>query len=221
MGLDRVKLAALVLVVSVAAACDGGGRPKHLLDGGSVAQFRPVPGSVVTRGRVLRRSMLDRRLDACLGRGNSDTIAPDAVVVERVGVDGESLTFATRDRTGVYACDGGVDPAGERHLPWCGMVFGERSDGRLLDPRLDVGCRDRRGRPIGYAFAEPVRAARWIGVVQRRYIELYEVLAGLPVRIASRRGVEPAEARATFDVRQYDAHGRELIRAELEAKVAG
>ena len=221
MGLDRLRVAALLLVVVAAAACDSGGRPRKLLYGESAAEFRPVAGSVVTRARVLRRATHGARFDACLVSADADAVAADAVVVERVGVDGESLTFATRDGRGVYACDGGRDPAGERRLPWCGLVFGERSDGRLLDPRLDVGCRDRRGRPLGYAFVEPIPAARWIGVAQHGYVEMYEALAGLPVRIASARGIDPAGARGSFRVRQYDARGRELLRADLEARVAG
>jgi hypothetical protein len=205
----------------VAVACDSGGRPKQLLHGGKASEFRPVPGSVLASGRILRHGALGRRLDECLFRSDRAAVAPDALVVERVGVDGESLTFANRNRTGVYACDGGIDPAGERHLPWCGSVFGELDDGRLLDPRLDVNCRDRNGKPLAYAFVQPVAGAHWIGVEQDGYVEIYEVLAGLPVRIASTRGVITHEARATFDVTQYDLEGRELVRGELEAAVAG
>jgi hypothetical protein len=205
----------------VAAACGGGGRPKHLLDGRRAPRFDPVGGSVVAAGRVVRRSTLGMRLDQCLPLGDAASVPANTIVVERVGVDGESLTFTTPNGTGVYACDGGVDPAGERRLPWCGLVFGERENGRLLDPRLDVNCRDREGRALAYAFVEPLGSAHWIGVEQDGYVELYEVLASLPVRIATARGIKLPDARATVEVTQYDAAGHALIRAELEAAVAG
>jgi hypothetical protein len=221
LGLDGLKAGALVLLLFVAAACDSGGRPKELLYGGKASEFRPVRGSVIAVGRVLRRAALGRRLDDCLLRGDRATVARDALVAERVGVDGESLTFANRNRTGVYACDGGVDPAGERRLPWCGAVFGELEDGHLLDPRLDINCRDRKGKPLAYAFVQPVAGAHWIGVEQDGYVEIYEAMAALPVRIASTRGVSTHEASATFEVTQYDVEGRELVRSRLEAAVAG
>jgi hypothetical protein len=148
-------------------------------------------------------------------------VAPDTTVVERVSVAGESLTFANRDRSGVFACDAGIDPAGERAPPWCHAVFGELSGGRLLDPRLDVICRDRGRRPLAYVFVDPVRAARWIGVRQHGYVELYEVLGGLPVRAATTSGIDLEQAGARVEVTQYDAEGRELVRGELEATVAG
>jgi hypothetical protein len=219
--LDGLRAAtATVLVVFVAAAC-GGGRPKHLLDGSRAPRFSPVDGSVVAAGRIVRRAKLGKRLDQCLLPGDAASVPANTLVVERVGVDGESLTFATVNGTGVYACDGGVDPADERPLPWCGLVFGERDNGRLLDPRLDVHCRDRQGRQLAYAFVEPVASAQWIGVQQDGYVELYEVLARLPVRIATARGISLPDARARVEVIQYDAAGHALIRAELEAAVAG
>jgi hypothetical protein len=221
-GLDRLRAAgAVVLLLFVAVACDSGGRPKELLYGGRASEFRPVHGSVIAAARILRRPVLGRRLDECLVRGDREAVGRDALVVERVGVEGESLTFANRDGTGVYACDGGVDPAGERRPPWCGTVFGELEQGRLLDPRLDVNCRDRHGKPLAYAFVEPVAGAHWIGVEQDGYVEIYEALAALPVRIATTRGVSVHDARATFDVTQYDLAGRELVKGRLEAAVAG
>jgi hypothetical protein len=220
-GLDGLRLAALVFLALLAAACDDDGRPKRLLNGDAAAEFRPVRGSVLTEGRVLRRGTLGRRLDSCSLRADSANVAADAIVVERTGVSGESLTFANRNHTGVYACDGGIDPAGERGPPWCGEAFGAFADGRLLDSRLDVLCRDRRRAPLAYAFVEPVAGAHWIGVDQGRYIEIYEVLGGLPVRVASTRHVDAAAARATFEVTQYDLRGRELVRGLLEARVAG
>ena len=219
--MDGLKAGAALLVVFVAAACGGGGRPKYLLDGSRAAELTPVPGSVVAHGRVVPLSMLADRLDACLAPHDRASVPADAAVVERVGVDGESATFASRNGVGVYACDGGVDPAGERRLPWCGTVFGERHAGRLLDSRLDVNCRDRSGDPLAYAFVEPVAGAHWIGVRQDGYVELYEVLGGLPVRLATTRGIRLPEARATFDVIQYDASGDELLHGEVDAAVAG
>ena len=209
----------MLLACLVVVACNGDNRhPEQLLYGGRAAEFRPVPGSVLTSARTLRVATLGSRLEDCLGPADS---REDAPVVERVGVDGESLTFASAGATGIYACDGGVDPAGERSLPWCGVVFGEREAGRLLDPRLDVNCRDRKGRPLAYVFVEPVAGAHWIGVEQGGYVEVYEALAGLPVRVATTRRIDVREAHAVFEITQYDDSGRELVRGELAAGVAG
>ena len=195
----NVAAAAAVL----AAGCGhGGGRPARLLDGRPAAHFRPVPDSGVGAARVLERA----DVDDCLSGVDRATVPADTLVVERIGVDSRSLTFANREQTRVYACDGGIDAAGERAPPWCAAVFGELVEGRLLDPRLDVVCRDR---------------AHWIGIRQKGYVELYEVLAGLPVRVASTRGVDAENARATLEVAQYDAGGHELVHTRLEAAVAG
>ena len=82
------------------------------------------------------------------------------MVVERIGVFGESLTFADAAHKTLYGCDGGVDAAGERKPPWCGNPAGLLFHGKLLDPRLDVLCRDREGRPLAYAWVEPVAGVR-------------------------------------------------------------
>jgi hypothetical protein len=221
LGLDGLRIAALCFLVLVAAACDGGGRPSRLLNGEPAAEFRPVRGGILTEARVLRPGALGSRFENCLPLGDRANVAGDAPVVERTGVDGESLTVANRNHTGVYACDGGIDSAGERGPPWCGEAFGALAGGRLLDPRLDVLCRDRRRAPLAYAFVEPIAGAHWIGVDQGGYVEIYEVLAGLPVRIASTRQIDTEKARAAFEVTQYDVQGRELVRGRLEAAVAG
>jgi hypothetical protein len=217
LGLDRLKPVALLLVLPLAASCAHGGRPKRLLDGAPALEFRPVAGSVIVLGRVLRGTTLGRRFLMCR-RGSAPR---DALVVERIAVFAESLTFVDRRHKTVYACDGGVDPAGEHRPPWCGGSAGLLVGGRLLDPRLDVACRDRGGRPLAYAWVEPVAAAHWIGVDQGSYAEVYEVLAGLPVRVATTRNVRLESSSATFSVTQYDAHGRELVAGSLEARVAG
>jgi hypothetical protein len=92
---------------------------------------------------------------------------------------------------------------------------------RLLDPRLDLVCRDREDKALAYAWVVPVHGARWIGIDQRGYTEIYEVLGTLPVRVATRTGIDLDRSHATFLVTQYDAHGRALVRGKLEAGVAG
>jgi hypothetical protein len=217
MGLDRLMRNVAAAAAVLAAGCGHGGRPARLLDGRPAAHFRPVPHSVVAAARVLERA----DVDDCLSGADRATVPADTLVVERIGVDSRSLTFANREQTRVYACDGGIDAAGERAPPWCAAVFGELVDGRLLDPRLDVVCRDRARRPLAYAFVDPVAGAHWIGLRQQGYVELYEVLAGLPVRVAGTRGVDVEDARATLEVAQYDAEGHELVHGTLEAAVAG
>lgn len=220
MGLDRLRRAALV--IGLLAACltgchVGKGRPERLLYGEAAAEFGPVPRSVVSVGRIVTGTALGRRFTLCRPPG----IPADVLVVERIGVFAESLTFADRRNATVYACDGGVDPAGERRLPWCGLSAGRLVADRLLDPRLDIACRDREGRPLAYAWVVPTEGAHWIGVDQGRYTELYEVVGKLPVRIATGNRIDLARSRATFVVTQYDAHGKALIKGKLEAGVAG
>jgi hypothetical protein len=203
------------------AGCDKDARPRRLLYGEAAVEFRPVEGSVVTQARVVRAAFLGRRFTRCLSQGDRAKFPVDTVVVERIGVFAESLTFLDRGSRHVYSCDGGVDRAGERSRPWCGGSVGRLYEGRLLDPRLDILCRDRKGQPLAYAWVEPAAGSHWIGVDQGSYMEMYEVAGDLPVRIASRRGVDRAASRATFELTQYDAGGRELLKGKLEAAVAG
>jgi len=219
MGLDRLS-ATLLLVALLLAGCAGGGAgPQRLLYGEAAQEFKPIPGSVIAIGRVLDGTTLGRRFTSCRPAGAG--IQNDAVVVERIGVFGESLTFADAGHTTVYGCDGGTDPAGERRPPWCGSATGRLTGGSVLDPRLDILCRDRKGGLLAYAWVEPAAGVHWIAVDQGRYTEVYEVLAGLPVRVSSTRGIQAARARASFDVTQFDKHGRALIRGKVEAQVAG
>jgi hypothetical protein len=208
-----------VAVAVLAAGCGGGDdRPARLLDGRPAARFDPVAQGVVTSARLVP---LGDRADQCLAQTDRANVAADTPAVERIGVDGESLTFASRDHSLLYACDGGIDPAGERVTRWCHTVVGSVDGGQLLDPRLDVICRDRKLRPLAYAFVEPVAAARWIGVREDAYIELYEVLGDLPVRVATTRGIDTVDARATFEITQYAAGGRALVSGLMEVAVAG
>lgn len=224
MGLDRLSRVATlgVTLLLLGAGCDeGSGRPERLLYGQPAAEFRPVPGSVITQTRVLRAGFLGRRLTLCLSPADRPAFPADTIVVERIGVFGESLTFVDRARRHVYACDGGVDAAGERSEPWCGLSVGRLFGGKLIDPRLDILCRDAKGKPLAYAWVVPVAGVHWIGVDQGSYTELYEVAANLPVRVSSTRGVDRERSRASFEVTQYGVGGRELVKGILEAAVAG
>lgn len=217
MGLDRVGRLCQVLLVLSLAGCDRQNPPDRLLHGERAATLVRVPGSVVTSARLVRGTTLGRRFEAC----RPDGVDRDVLVVDRIGVAGESLTFADRrDRT-LYACDGGTDPAGEHPPPWCSTSAGRLLEGRLLDPRLDLGCRDRAGRPLAYAWIEPGSGVHWVGVDQGRYEEIYEVLGGLPVRIAGRRRIDLRASKASFAVTQYDRSGSALLQGTVEAAVAG
>jgi hypothetical protein len=218
MGLDRLTPTLLLLAAFAAAGCHkGSDRPERLLYGEAAQELAPVPRSVVTIGRVLAGKTLGRRFTSCRPAG----VPGDTAVVERIGVFSESLTFADAERRTLYSCDGGDDPTRERKPPWCGGSAGRLFGGKLLDPRLDVLCRDPDGHALAYAWVEPASGAHWVGVDQGSYTELYEVLGKLPVRIASTRGIQLGRARATFEVTQYDNGGRPLLEGKLEAAVAG
>ena len=82
-----------------------------------------------------------------------------------------------------------------------------------------LGTRFSLCRPAALA-GDPLVVER-IGVDQGSYTEIYESLAGLPVRVASTKNVQLDRSRAAFGITQYDVHGRELVRGVLEAAVAG
>jgi hypothetical protein len=218
-GLDRLTAIALAAVVLAAGCRDGGASatPGRLLYGEPAQRFAPVPDSVVAAGRVLDAGTLGRRFASCSPAADAN----GTVVVERIGVFSESLSFTDKRGTTLYSCDGGDDPSGERAPPWCGRSAGRLSHGRLIDPRLDILCIERNGRPLAYLWVDPVRQAHWIGVDQGAYSELYEVLADLPVRVATNRGIQLGRARARLEVTQYDADGKPLLQGIVEAAVAG
>jgi hypothetical protein len=218
-GLDRLSAIALTAVVLAGGCRDGGesATPERLLYGEPAQTFSPVQDSVVAASRVLDASTLGRRFASC----SPGADANGAVVVERIGVFSESLSFTNRRRTTLYSCDGGDDPSRERAPPWCGRSVGRLLHGRVIDPRLDILCRGQNGHPLAYVWVDPVRQAHWIGVDQGAYSELYEVLAALPVRVATNRGIELSRTRGRLDVTQYDIHGKPLLQGIIEAAVAG
>ena len=139
-------------------------------------------------------------------------------MVQRVGVKGVSLTFLDAERRVALGCDRSARPAASG--PWCARSVGRLFSGRLRDPRVDILCRDARGRPVGFGWIEPAAGARWIVVGDGPGAEVEEVAAGLPVRIAT-TDVDAATSSATFDVRELAEGGKEVRRYTLRASVAG
>ena len=144
---------------------------------------------------------------------------PVGVVVRRIGVWSESVTF--RVRSAVVGCDGTERATGGRRR-WCGGSYGRILHRRLRDPRLDIaGCRTAGGGPAAFAWVEPRRGARYVVVAQPGYAEVYPVVRGLPVRVATASGIESDPIGASFDVSEHDATGRLLRAYELVTRPSG
>jgi hypothetical protein len=204
--LDRLRAIGLACLGLLAVAACGSG-------GGTGTTARVVDRVRVHRVQLPARGAIGR----CLAQ--TAFMQGSVVVVERAGRITHSLTIAQRGRVEVFACDAtGVRLEGRE---WCGVSAGRLKHGRVSDPRLELLCRDRRGRHVASAFVNPTHRARWVAVAQRGFSELYPTAAGLPVRIATTTGVDYAHARATFRVTQLDAAGRVLERARIVARVAG
>jgi hypothetical protein len=140
------------------------------------------------------------------------------VVIERVGVRGESISF--RDASGrlLFACDNSPGPRENNH-PWCGEAVGELQNRHLTDSQLGVGCKAGDREPIGFAWIEPGAGARYVAVEQPGYTEVYEVALGLPVRVSTSSDADGETA--TIRYTEHDGRGALLRRAELETSVAG
>ena len=92
---------------------------------------------------------------------------------------------------------------------------------RLRDPRLSIGCLTEDDDMVGFVWVEPGENTRYVSVEQRDYVEVYEVSSDLPVRVATRDGVQVEGSRATFDLYEHDDDGGLLRRYRLQAAVAG
>jgi hypothetical protein len=197
----------------------------RLVDGSTPPALPEALGNVerhvvATRVRVRRASELGARGQACLRRFRPEFFIPrGTIVVERAGVLGASLTLRDGRRHVVLGCDRTDRPAGDDG-PWCDRSVGRVYSGHLRDPRVDVLCRSRAGNRIGFAWVEPAVGTRWIGVRSGGRSELYEVAAGLPIRVTT-TDVAVETSSATFDLREYDVHGKEVRRQRLRAGVAG
>lgn len=216
-----------VLVASGSTACNGGeSRPDRLMDGSRPTAL-PVTLEGVTSPAVRTMSRVVRASEArssplaaaCLAelpRG----LLPGAALIERVGVESETVTFRDRSSAGVHGCD---DSPGAREADrrWCGTPYGRLDGRRLRDPRLGVLCSSGEGTPMGFAWIEPGPRARYVVLEQPGYAEVYETASDLPVRVATLADVDLEEARAVFAVSEHDASGALIRRYRLEAAVAG
>jgi hypothetical protein len=212
--------AALLALAVVTPGCGGRSPPTQLVDGTPTrppsveleidrpqiaARVRVVDPATVRRGRIGR----------CLA-GVSERPGPGAMI-ERTGVEGSSVTFHTMSGRDVVACDG-TSP----RLAWCGRALGHLHGGRLRDPRLDIaGCSTATGDPVAFAWIEPARRAKFVAIRQDGYVEVYAVAGGVPVRVATTKGIDPATSSGRFEVSEHDGTGRRLRSYVLDARVAG
>jgi hypothetical protein len=205
---DRLTRLSAVMAVALTLPAGGeaarGGQPR-------------VGDAIRTTVHLRRAARLDGTLRECRGRGPREW-TPRTIVVDRRSGARRSLSFRSADGKFLDSCEAiGVRIEGRR---WCAPSTGTLYGGRLRDPRLTL-CQPRRGKPVAFIWVTPLRHARWIGVLQGRRTELYRVVAGLPVRVASDQHVRVSGSSATFFVRQYDARGDLLVRRTVVARVAG
>ena len=218
-------LLAVFVVASVGGCSRGDSPPTRLVDGSpagapTVGLDAPKPqivtkASAVLPSRVLLRSLAGR----CVAESH-DRPSGSAVVV-RVGTTGESVSFRTASGRALVGCDGaagGKDAA--RSL--CGRAYARLESGRLPDPRLDLaGCVTATGDTVAFAWLAPGPHTSFVAVRQQGYVEIYPVVARVPVRISSTGNISTQRSRAMFEVSEHDASGALLHSSILEARVAG
>jgi hypothetical protein len=223
-GAPGAVLVALAAVVQV--GCLGGdGPPSELADGSparapSVALDGVSPRQVETRAAALDlREAATGPVSRCLATTREHV--PQSPIVRRIGVDGASVTYRTASGREVVACDG--TDVSEGHVrTWCGVALGRTRGERLLDPRLDVAsCSTPSDEPVAFAWVEPEPGTRYVAVDREGYVEVYPVIAGLPVRVAATSGIDVDTSSASFDVSEHDGAGRRLRSYALRARVAG
>jgi hypothetical protein len=219
------RMAVLGLLLASGCATDDTGAPTTLMNGSPTFELQvdldgvedpAVLTSVVTSG--IGEIEVGSTIELCVERAVGDRLS--GPIVARVGVSGASVTFRGRSGYGLYGCD---DSSGlrEEGQNVCGVAFGQLSEGRLRDPRLNVGaCTTKDGEPLGFAWVEPVRRARYIAVELDGYVEVYETAGGLPIRVTT-NDVDVERSSAEFRVSEHTARGALIRRYRLEASVAG
>ena len=226
--LGRLALGMTLVLGTMAMGCSGDEHaPSRLFDDAPVPEL-PVELEGVTSEWVLTRVRVISVADvepgsmpaSCL-HVNWSEAEPAGRVVERIGVASQSVTFRDASGRGLYGCDNSAGPR-EDDSRWCGGAFGRLYAGHLRDPRLDLGgCSTGGEDPVGFAWVEPQRNARYVVVEQPAYAEVYRVAADLPVRVAATSDMDTEESRATFRLSEHDVAGRLLRRYQVDAVVSG
>lgn len=172
----------------------------------------------MTRVAVLRaRNLAPSKQRACRdlpGDGNP-------LVVERVGIDGSSMTFA--DGPALHACDAIPRPFPDPDLATahgsCGGSVGRLQSGILRDPRLSL-CTADDHTVTAFAWMTPSTRTAWVAVKSHGSEQIFQTAGGLPVRVTTSDDVNP-EGWATFEIEEYGRQGEQLRRYELHTAVAG
>jgi hypothetical protein len=215
-------------VVSSAARCgasDESAPPSRLVDGSRARapslHLEGVDGPAIqTRVRIQKIASVDEHSFAGSCLANDWGTEPASIVVERTSASGESATFLSASRRQVLGCDyGGRQRDGGR--PWCGVAAGQLPEGRLRDPRLDLGCTTSREEALAFVWVQPTEHARYVAVQEHGYAEVYEVAGGLPVRITTSSDVDVDSLSASFAVSEHTADGKLLREYGLTATPAG
>jgi hypothetical protein len=216
-----LRLVALVTAVAL-AGCGVDDSSPQLVDGTRAetlpAELADLDDAVMTRVTVVQAGEVSD-LAAC-------DLAPEselAEVVERVGLRGSSVTFV--HGTALYGCNAipgppVLDPDDPGDGVWCSGAAGRLDADGLNDPRLSL-CQDADSNLTAFAWVEPDADAKWLVVSDAGTREVYEVAAGLPVRVTTTDDVELESSRASFEIEEYAADGAKLREYVLEAVVAG
>jgi len=220
-GVGLVAIAALAQVGCLGSS----GPPSRLADGSAVRAPSVTLDGVSSRQVATKAAPLDLH-DAATGAVARCLAAtrehvPRAPIVRRIGLEGTSVTYRTATGRDLVACDG-TAVGSEHDRTWCGAALARVRDERLLDPRLDLAsCTTPSGDSVAFAWVEPGPLARYVAVGRNSFVEVYPLIAGLPVRVAATSGIELDTSSASFDVSEHDATGRLLRSYTLRARVAG
>ena len=74
---------------------------------------------------------------------------------------------------------------------------------------------------MAFAWIEPAADAEVVTVRHPGFLEVYEVAADLPVRVATTMDLVLEESRGSFDVSEHDGRGTLLRTYAVEARAAG
>lgn len=200
-------------------AGDDDDAPASLVDG-STALGEPIGLPHGVRGIVRVRPAEEVnawRLRTCLALVGVASVPARTLVVERIGVDGRSLTFRDPRAPRLYGCDASARADEPQAGGWCGGAVGALAAGRLTDARLDLAsCRNSTGRTVAFAWFEAPPQAQWLAVERDGGPEYHRAGSSLPVRVASVAAVS-GPASATFRIRVY---GSGIDGAERTVRVA-